>query len=203
MSTEADQIVGLYRRQALAWAKRRGRHLSERKWLDRFLALLPESPAVLDIGCGSGDPIDRYLLDRGCAVTGIDSSQELLEVARAHMPVADWTAAEMRDLDLKTRFHGILAWNSTFHLTPDDQRKMFPIFERHAAGGAALMFTSGPGHGESIGEFEGEALYHSSLDPAEYSTLLTQHGFEVVAHVVEDPTCNQQTVWLARFRTAG
>ncbi len=201
MNSKANQIVGLYRRHALAWAMRRGTYLPERKWLAKFLALLPDRPNILDIGCGSGDPIARHLLGRGCSVTGVDSSPELLEMARDQMPSAIWKEADMRNLDLTTKFDGILAWNSTFHLTPDDQRKMFPIFERHASGGAALMFTSGPANGESIGDFEGEALYHASLDPAEYETLLDQHGFEVVEHVVEDPTCNQQTIWLARSRT--
>lgn len=108
----------------------------------------------------------------------------------------------MRDLKLDFRYHGILAWNSTFHLTPDDQRRMFSVFEQHAAGGAALMFTTGPAGGEAIGEFEGEALYHASLDAAEYRTLLDRHGFDVVDHAVEDPDCGHHTVWLAGFRDA-
>jgi hypothetical protein len=40
-----------------------GRHLMERKWLDRFIALLPAKPTVLDIGCGPGEPIALYLLE--------------------------------------------------------------------------------------------------------------------------------------------
>ena len=46
----------------------------------------------------------------------------------------------------------------------DDQRSMFSVFERHAAPGAALMFTGGTGHGTAIVEFEVEPLYHASLD---------------------------------------
>lgn len=192
----------MYRRHAQAWTQRRGSRLPERKWLDRFLKVQPERPTVLDIGCGSGNPIGRYLGKRGCSLTGVDASPELLQIAQREMPSATWLRADMRELDLGTRFDGILAWNSTFHLTPDDQRQMFAIFARHSAAGAALMFTSGPAHGESIGEFEGEALYHSSLDPAEYEALLNQNGFEVIDHIIEDPACNRQTVWLARFRAA-
>ena len=108
----------------------------------------------------------------------------------------------MRNLRLGTEFNGILAWDSTFHLTHDDQRKMFPVFEAHAASGAALMFTSGPSHGDMIGEFEGEPLYHSSLSEDEYRVLLDRHGFDVIDHVVEDPECGHHTVWLAQFRGA-
>lgn len=92
-----------------------------------------------------------------------------------------------------------LAWDSFFHLHPDDQRQMFPIFRTHAAPRAALMFTSGPSHGEAVGSFEGEPLYHASLDSAEHRNLLAQNGFAVVAHAVEDPTCGRHTVWLAQL----
>ncbi len=96
------------------------------------------------------------------------------------------------------RFDGILAWDSLFHLTPDDQRKTLKAIFDHAGSGAALMFTSGPAAGEAIGSFEGSELYHASLDPEDYRTLLHAHGFEILAHAVEDPDCGGRTIWLAR-----
>ena len=60
------------------------------------------------------------------------------------------------------------------------------------------MFTSGPRHGEAIGQLRGEPLYHASLAPEEYRTLLAAHGFAVVAERMEDPGCGGHSVWLAR-----
>ena len=74
---------------------------------------------------------------------------------------------------------------------------MFPVFRAHAAPGAALMFTSGPRVGEAIGACGGEALFHGSLDGAEYRALLAAEGFAVVAQRNEDPGCGGRTVWLA------
>ena len=202
MSREADQIIGLYRRHAQAWAYLRGSELQEEVWLEKFFQLMPARGSVLDIGCGSGKPIGQYLFDKGCAVTGIDSSPELIEISRRNLPDCDWLISDMRDLQLDKKFNGIVAWNSSFHLTPNGQRQMFPVFERHAEPAAALMFTSGPSHGDAIGEFEGEALYHSSLDSEEYRTLLDRHGFEVIDHIVEDERCGLHTVWLCRYRTS-
>jgi hypothetical protein len=79
---------------------------------------------------------------------------------------------------------------------------MFPIFKRHAAPRAALMFTSGTSHGVAMGTYQGEPLYHASLDPDEYRELLEAHGFDVIAHVVEDPTCGGHTIWLSQLRYA-
>ena len=199
VTSESELIVGLYQRHAREWASDRGNRLSESAWLDRFLGLLPVGAAVLDIGCGSGEPIARYLMEQGYAVTGVDSSPEMIAMCRGHFPDGDWHVADMRALSLGQVFSGLVAWDSFFHLSHDDQRRMFPIFRKHAAPHAALMFTSGPSHGESIGRLRGEPLYHASLDAAEYRALFDAHGFEVTAHVVEDPTCGHRTIWLAKL----
>ncbi|MBK3659804.1 class I SAM-dependent methyltransferase [Bradyrhizobium diazoefficiens] len=201
MNSDAENIVRLYRRHAAAWLHQRERHLIERKWLDRLIAQLPAQPKVLDIGCGPGEPIARYLLETGCTVTGIDAAPEMIDIAKDTFPGATWLVSDMRSLNLNARFDGLLAWDSLFHLSPDDQRHMFPIFRRHADADAALMFTSGPSFGEAIGSFEGEPLYHATLHAAEYRQLLDSNGFDVVDHVVEDPECGRHTVWIGRFRS--
>jgi SAM-dependent methyltransferase len=200
MTSAADEIVGLYQRHAAAWAADRGTKLVlEKPWLDRFLSLLPAKGAILDLGCGSADPIARYLIEQGNALTGADSSPALIALCAEKFPGQVWHVADMRALALARVFDGILAWDSFFHLSPNDQRMMFPVFRRHAAPGAALMFTSGPAHGEAIGAYRGEPLYHASLDAAEYRALLAANGFKVVAHVAEDPDCGRHTIWLAQF----
>lgn len=198
MTKEAGRIPGLYERHAGAFDRLRGRSLFERAWLDRFIALLPETKTVLDIGCGMGEPIAQYLIGQGCAVTGVDSSPALIERARERFPGQTWLVGDMRNFAHGKSFGGVLAWDSFFHLTQDDQRAMFPVFRSHAASGAALMFTSGPRAGEAMGEFEGEPLYHASLDPEEYRELLGTNGFEPVSYVPDDPDCGGHTVWLAR-----
>ncbi|MFN3351537.1 class I SAM-dependent DNA methyltransferase [Pseudorhodoplanes sp.] len=198
MPSDADFIIPLYDRHAQAYDRLRGRSLFEKSWLDAFAALLPENAAVLDIGCGMGEPLARDLIARGLAVTGIDSSPQLIAMARARFPRQNWVVADMRMLSLGRTFDGLLAWDSFFHLTPDDQRAMFAIFRGHAAPRAVLMFTSGPAQGEASGAFEGEPLYHASLDPDEYRALLEAHGFRVVRHIADDPACNGHTVWLAQ-----
>ncbi|MBO9549232.1 class I SAM-dependent methyltransferase [Pseudomonas sp.] len=194
----ADQIIDLYHRHASAWDRLRGNHLTDHKWIERFRALLQPSDVVLDLGCGSGQPVARFLIEAGLSLVGVDASAKMLAMCRARFPEQQWIHADMRTLQLDRQFAGILAWNSFFHLKPDDQRRMFPTFQKHAAPGAYLMFTSGPSHGEALGEFEGETLYHASLDPKEYVSLLQSHGFEALDHIVEDPACGGLTVWLAR-----
>ena len=195
-------IGALYERYAAAFDRDRGNRLVERAWFERFRQVMPDGADVLDLGCGSGEPVARYLIEAGHRVTGVDSSPTLIDLCRSRFPDQTWIAGDMRKISLTRHFGGIVAWNSFFHLTPDDQRAMFTVFRDHAEPGAALMFTSGPAAGEAIGSYQGEALYHASLATAEYEALLAAHGFSVVQHVVEDQECGGLTVWLARMRTA-
>lgn len=195
---EADRIAGLYERHAATFDRVRGREFLEKPWIDRFAVPLTAGAAILDLGCGSGEPMAASLIDRGFAVTGVDSSETLIGLCRARHPKGEWHVGDMRGFASEKTFAGILAWHSFFHLAPDDQRAMFPRFAAMAVPGAMLMFTSGPAHGVVVGRFAGEPLYHASLDAAEYRTLLAQSGFSVVEHVVQDPDCGGATVWLAQ-----
>jgi SAM-dependent methyltransferase len=198
MDVPSERIVDLYERHARTFDRERGRSLFERGWLDRFRTVAGAEAAILDVGCGSGEPIARYLIAAGHNVTGIDSAEAMIAICRKRFPEQSWIVADMRDLALGRRFGGVLAWDSFFHLTQADQRAMFAIFAAHAAEGCALMFTSGPRAGEAIGSYQGEALYHASLDPDEYRELLRAHRFDVVDHIAEDAACEGHTVWLAR-----
>jgi len=202
MSIESEDIMALYERHAGAWVQARllESTLYEKPWLDRFCALRPSAASVLDCGCGAGEPIARYLTHCGHSVMGIDSSPAMVRMFQTRLPGQRAVAADMRTLHLPETFHGILAWDSFFHLDHSDQLKMFSIFRNHAAPGAALMFTSGPSHGEIVGQLEGEPLYHASLDADEYRQLLDEQGFAVVDYRADDPSCFGRTVWLAQLQ---
>jgi 2-polyprenyl-3-methyl-5-hydroxy-6-metoxy-1,4-benzoquinol methylase len=199
--TELDKsIIDLYTRKGKSWARLRKKESSlyERAWLDRFLGAIPTGGTILDLGCGCGRPIAQYFVEQGYQVVGVDTSPDLIEMAQASFPLHTWLLSDMRTVQLCRQFNGLLAWDSFFHLSHRDQRAIFSKFAEHTASGGALMFTSGPSHGESIGELEGEPLYHASLDPSEYRRLLDTAGFHVIAHEVEDSECCGRTVWLAQ-----
>jgi len=200
----ADDIIGLYERHALEWVGDRSRpgRFFEKGWLDRFAALIPQGAPILDLGCGPGKPMAAYLIAQGFDVCGVDSSPTMISLARGNFPDREWMVADMRKLALGRHFAGVMAWDSFFHLTFDDQRRMFPIFRDHALPGAPLLFTSGPRHGEAIGSFRGERLYHASLAPDEYRSLLAANDFAVMGEAMEDPDCGGHSVWLARRQKA-
>ena len=197
-----DAVIDLYERHAPTYDRDRSRSLQERMWLDRFLVHVRPGGTVLDLGCGMGEPIARYLIGRGFPVAGMDTSASMIALCRARFPDSEWVVADMRQVEIGRRFEGILAWDSFFHLGMEDQWKMFRHFAEHAEQGAPLMFTSGPAEGEAIGTYREEPLYHASLGLSDYEQLLATNGFVVRAYMAEDPACGKHTVWLATYDVA-
>lgn len=200
---KAEDVIPTYERVGREWARQRNSNLMEKAWLDRLLATAPRNAGrvrVLDLGCGAGRPIGSYLSERGAILTGVDATSALSDLYPQVVPGAEIIQADMRRLKLDRQFDAILAWDSFFHLSADDQRPMFATFAAHAAPRAALMFTSGHMAGEAVGEVAGAPIYHASLAPDEYRDLLAENGFKVLRHVAEDPDCGGHTIWLAQFR---
>lgn len=199
MDDPADLITRHYERHALAWdADRRAAAWNDKCWIDRFVGLLPCAGSVLDLGCGGGEPVACRMVADGLQVTGVDSSPALIALCQSRMPRQQWVHADMRSVSLGRRFDGVLAWDSFFHLKHDDQRAMFSIFAAHAFRGGILMFNAGLAHGEAIGSYRGDPLYHASLGADEYARLLSETGFELVEHSINDPAKGGRIVWIAR-----
>mgnify|MGYP001816032289 CR=1 FL=1 len=193
-----EQTRSVYERHAAGFDANRSRAFFEARWLARFARDLPARGRVLDLGCGSGQPIAAWLIGEGFALTGMDFAEPMLAIARDRWPGGDWRQGDMRALDLPDRFDGIVGWNSFFHLTQDEQRACLPRLAAHLAPGGVLMVTVGPSDGEVTGTVEGETVYHSSLSPAEYVTRLDQAGMQLTAFLADDPDCAGHSVLMAR-----
>lgn len=201
MTHPAKHIIGHYERHATAWdADRQNSGWNDKVWHDLFVNSLTAGAKILDLGCGSGRPVAQHMAQRGLLVTGVDSSPTMISLCRSRLPDHEWIVADMRELSLGRRFDGILAWDSLFHLGHDDQRRMFAVFAQHASANALLMFNAGPQHGEGIGNYRGDPLYHASLAPDEYEVLINRFGFEVIEHAANDKRAGGRTAWLCRSR---
>jgi len=60
----------------------------------------PPIRRVLDVGCGAG-PLTKALIDAGFDVTGVDTSADLLELARSRVPEAHFVHASAYDVSLE------------------------------------------------------------------------------------------------------
>jgi cyclopropane fatty-acyl-phospholipid synthase-like methyltransferase len=189
--------VQVYEKNAKAWDEHRTRIFFERNWLDKFIKLLPAGGRILDVGCGAGEPIAQYFIKCGFKLTGLDASPKMLEMSKSRFPAATWIEMDMREMKLDTKFDGIVSWNGFFHLTREEQRQTILLFADHLNSKASLLLTIGHESGEVTGTVVGEEVYHSSLAPDEYKTILGSVGFETVEIKLQDESCGFHSILLA------
>jgi len=84
-----------------------------------LMTLLPQRPAILDLGCGPGYESMRlhYL---GADVTGIDISTESIRIAASRNPACRFVRMDFFDLDESLgRFDAVWASGSLIHVPPE------------------------------------------------------------------------------------
>jgi len=201
MENNKDNVYEVYEKIADWMDKHRSRELFEKFYLDHAIACLKPGAKILDLGCGTGEPIGQYFANIGFQVTGVDVSEKMLGIAKNRCPQIKFILADMRTLDLNEKFDCIVSWHSFFHLTQNVQRVMFKIFANHLNREGLLLFTTGPEAGEVWSDNGGESLYHASLSSNEYKKLLKLHGFKLIIYKIKDENCGGATVWLARYQS--
>ncbi|MCE0723430.1 class I SAM-dependent methyltransferase [Legionella sp. 9fVS26] len=172
--------------------------LMEQFYLQQIKKHFPHGGSVLDIGCGTGEPIAKFLIEAGYELTGVDASKKMIERCKHNVPNAQWILEDMRTMKFTVQFDIVIAWHSFFHLPQADQRSTLNLFSSLVKPKGLLLFTSGPEAGEVWGENGGYDLYHASLDTKEYETILNKNNLQVLVHKVNDPNCGGATVWLAQ-----
>lgn len=176
----------------------RTKSLMESEYLNLIVKTIPQEGSILDLGCGTGEPIAQFFIEKGFKVTGVDGSQKMIERCKTRFPSERWIVSDMREINLHQQFDAILAWHSFFHLDHDSQRNMFKIFESHIKSGGILAFTSGDEESEVWSDNGGQQLYHASLSTEEYNSLLKDSSFKLLVHKIRDPECGEATVWVAQ-----
>lgn len=152
--------------------------------LERTVRGLPPDAAVLDLGCGAGVPVTRWLAER-FAVTGVDLSARQLELARHNVPGATFVQADMAGLTFpRGTFAAIVSFYAIIHLPRDAQPELLRrIHDWLAPGGAFLANWA-------VTAWEGEerdwlgwgaAMWWSHHDGATNLRLLREAGFAIEA----------------------
>nr|WP_277989594.1 class I SAM-dependent methyltransferase [Corallococcus sp. NCSPR001] len=144
-------------------------------------ASLPAGASVLDVGCGTGLPLTRVLVEHGCQVMAVDSSRELLARFQVNFPHVPVRCAPIESCELPERaFDAAIAWGVLFHLRHEAQAHAIANIARALKPGAAFLFTSGDAHGSMDGTpMDGVPFRYHSYSVDGYRDLLRAHGLSL------------------------
>lgn len=175
------------------------RPFTAQKYVDLVLNQLSPGSRVLDLGCGTGFPIGRYLIENGFRVVGVDESAGMIEIARRVIPDAKLIQADMRELDLADQFEAVIAWDSVFHVDRINHRAIFQrIHKLLVPAGLFLLSAGGSGDEGFTSEMFGHTFFYSGYDPEELVAILGSVGFEIDLCEEDDPSSRGHVAVIAR-----
>jgi len=99
--------------------------------------------AVLDLGCGPGDPITRILIDAGLSAYGVDAAPSMVSAFQARFPgvPVERNSVERSDF-FNRKFDGVIAWGLIFLLEPDAQAQLIGKVAQVLEPGGRFLFTA-------------------------------------------------------------
>jgi cyclopropane fatty-acyl-phospholipid synthase-like methyltransferase len=205
-----DRLVARgYDRVADAYAALEG----ELEWprlrrLRELLELLPKRARVLDLGCGSGVPATRALVDAGHTVVGVDVSREQAERARRYVPEAQIVEASALELELEAEsLDAVVAFYVIDHLPREEHGTLLASIRSWLRPGGWLLLTFDTAdHPGVVADWLGTPMFFSQFDPETSERLVREAGFDVVSAAREtqlEGTREVTFLWVLARRPPG
>lgn len=146
---------------------------------------LPCGSAVLDLGCGTGVPISRTLLEEGLEVHAIDASPRMVEQFSASFPGVPILCEPAEAFDgFDRQFDGVIAWGLIFLLPEESQIALIRRVAAALRTGGSFLFTAPEPACTWNDVLTGRAS--TSLGAAAYRAHLADAGLTVVAEHVDE-----------------
>ena len=176
-----------YDRVAEAYSRlESGQRWPRMKWLGKVLSRLNPGSAVLDLGCGSGDPADIEIA-RFHQVTGVDISNAQVEMARRNVPKGRFIHRDLGALEFHDgSFDAIVSFYTLEHLPREQHGQVLERIHDWLRPGGLLLFSSEVCEMNDVtGEWLGVPMFFSSFDPETLTGVVWEAGFEVLETHIE------------------
>jgi SAM-dependent methyltransferase len=154
-----------------------------RGWIDELAELISSPSRILDLGCGSGLPGTKLLVEKGFEVVGLDFSEVQIERARRLVPGANLVRADMAEWDAEpASFDAVVSFYALIHVPLEDQRALLPRIRRWLRPGGYLMAIVGHQRWTGVEEYLGAPMFWDHADAATYLDWLEQAGLRPIWH---------------------
>ncbi|KAJ3992624.1 S-adenosyl-L-methionine-dependent methyltransferase [Lentinula boryana] len=148
------------------------------EYIERLGQLLPKGSKVLELGCGAGLPATQQLVDQGFEVIGVDISSSQLELAKEHVPAAQFMLGDMMAMEFtEGSFEAVTAFYSLFHLPRDEHGPMLKKMVGWLKPGGWLLFNLETKEDDQmLDDWMGVKMFWSSLGIEGNKQMLVEYG---------------------------
>ncbi len=187
-----DEIGGRYASDRDRWPSKR--------YLGRFSRKLPRGANVLDLGCGTGVPIDRYLIGKGHKIVGLDISGNQVALARRNNPAAKYEAKDIQELqDSEYSVDGVVSIYAIFHTPRETHQGLFQKLRSFLPKGGVILVSMGASEWEgSEKDFYGTTMFWSHFGPEKNRSLIEACRFKVTLDEIDESGGESHQIIMAR-----
>ena len=108
-------------------------------WTRQIEVVVSEGERVVELGCGTGVPVARWLAAR-YEYTGVDASAGMLAEARRHVPAANFVHADMESVTFAAGSLGaVVAFYSIIHVPRERHAALFATIASWLRPGGVLV----------------------------------------------------------------
>jgi cyclopropane fatty-acyl-phospholipid synthase-like methyltransferase len=152
------------------------------KYLEILINLLPTGATILDIGCGAGIPVDKYLSEKGFKVIGIDISDRQIELATKNVPTGIFERKDMLKLKEKEySVDAVISFYAIFHTPRKKHLDLFKKIKTFLPKGGIILVTMGCADWEGRNkDFFGGEMEWSYYDAEKNKNIIQKAGFKII-----------------------
>ena len=162
---------------------------------------VPVNGKILDLGSGTGIPYDKYLVEKGFQVTGLDISEKHVTRARESVPEATYIKADFSRYDLGTEtYDAIISLYSIFHIPREEHEALLNNIYNALKPEGVLLATLGVEDMEmDVNEFIGSSMAWSSYSKHKNKKLVEITGFKILL-LEEENEEGENHLWILAKR---
>ncbi len=151
--------------------------------LDKISNRLKKGSKVLDLGCGAGVPVSKFLVNNGFQVTGIDFSKNMVSLARENVPAARFKKMDITQLRFEDNsFDAAVSFYALIHVPREKHAKIYRALLRILKPGGIILFNpcgtiAWEGYAE---DYLGTRMFWSHYSPRKTLAIIKKAGFEII-----------------------
>lgn len=170
------------------------------KYLEDLARELPAGAKILDIGCGSGIPIDKFLFEKGFKVIGVDISEEMISLAKKNLPGNEYLVKDMAEIDFPVNsFDAVVSFYAIFHIPREEHLALLKKLHTLLKTDGHLAITMGSSDWEGTeDDFHGAKMFWSHYGKDKNVELVKQAGFRIVYDTIDTSGGEKHLVIFAR-----
>jgi cyclopropane fatty-acyl-phospholipid synthase-like methyltransferase len=177
------------------------RHLTEDlNHLTKLVDRLKPNAKILDVGCGNGLPVDKFLIEKGFKVTGVDISPEQIKLVKQNLPKGNFKQMDMANISFPSNhFDAIVSFHSIYHVPRNEHESLAQKFYDMLVDNGYLMITMGIKDWETTGELaEDIIMFWSQFDRGKNLDIVRKAGFKIIYEEIYTSGENEHLIIFAK-----